>query len=256
MEHGLPPSAPNSPLGGQALIDLLAQLDLLGTAPLHGGSARPSLVDGLGRWLGWADAIPLSAALKPQAPVPASGAAGQAQASQAAQALQRTRGALLRAIDSTGQAAVAGRADTRYLRQSMTVASTQTAMPSTDFSPYRQRYTRLQQAMEAGIAPVRSQLRAALAGLSPALAQLAALDAVMDERLGGREQSLLAMMPSLLQRHFERLQLALPGAWLAPFQADMKRLLQAELDLRLQPAWGLLGALQGAPTGPISEPRT
>jgi len=254
MEHGLPPSAPNTAPGGQALIDLLAQLDLLGQAPLHGAAARPSLVDGLGRWLGWADAIPLSAALQAAPPatlVPARDVPGVAR--QAGQGVQRVRAALLRAIDGPGAASP----DSRYLRQSMTAAGAGTAAAVADFSPHRQRHGRLQQAMEAAITPLRAQLRATAAPLSPALSRLAALDAVMAQRLGGREQALLAMMPSLLQRHFERLHAAhlqapaQPATWLARFQADMKRLLLAELDLRLQPAWGLLCAINahaGLPT--------
>jgi hypothetical protein len=118
--------------------------------------------------------------------------------------------------------------------------------------------------MEAGIGPLRARLREALARQSPAMGRLAALDAVMDEALREREQSVLSQMPSLLQKHYERLAAGHrastvppgeapeappgPGPWLAEFRRDMQRLLLAELDLRLQPAVGLLEALHHAVT--------
>ena len=79
------------------------------------------------------------------------------------------------------------------------------------------------------------------------LGRLAAIDAVMEQALGAREQALLAMMPALLQRHFERQLQA--GDGLDSFRQDMQQLLQAELEHRLQPALGLLEALQGMQQG-------
>ena len=55
MEQGFP----RTPLNGSALVGLLTQMALV-----DGQGARPSFIEGMGRWLGWADAIPLSAALQ------------------------------------------------------------------------------------------------------------------------------------------------------------------------------------------------
>lgn len=263
---------------GQALIELLGQLGIVGLAALARPSAGPSFVEGLGQWLGWADAIPLSAALKaPAAPARAAPLPPPATpaALAASQALARVRAALLRAIADAGQTQHHGDAGRqRHAMPPAVGAAADTA--AADFSPHRQRYSSLQQAMEAAIAPVRAQARAALVPLSPALAQLATLDAVMDKVLGSREQSLLAMMPSLLQKHFERLHAAHlqtqdaaapehhtppprrppTATWLAVFRHDMQRLLRAELDLRLQPAWGLIEALNAHATAPLAAGST
>jgi hypothetical protein len=133
---------------------------------------------------------------------------------------------------------------------------------ATDYAPYRWRYRAKQQAMEASIGPLRGRLRATLAARSPALARLAAVDAVMEHALGARERSLLSTVPVLLQKHFERLRQAdratlgdtqapgesdngvPPGGWLDLFCQDMHGVLLAELDIRLQPVEGLLEALR------------
>ena len=122
-----------------------------------------------------------------------------------------------------------------------------------DFLPFRRHCFAVQQAMVAALAPLRAQARAAVARLSPAMTQLAALDAVMANLLAPREQALLAQLPVLLDKHFTQLRdAAVPGGppWLPRFDHDMRRLLHAELDLRLQPVLGLLATLQRAAETP------
>ncbi|MFJ0904018.1 DUF3348 family protein, partial [Bordetella bronchiseptica] len=89
---------------------------------------------------------------------------------------------------------------------------------------------------------------------------LAVVDAIMERSLGARERTLLAAVPTLLERHFERLRQAAlagpqeagdaappqPGAWLATFGRDMRSVLLAELDIRLQPVEGLLAVLRAS----------
>jgi hypothetical protein len=134
--------------------------------------------------------------------------------------------------------------------------------PAAEFSPYRQRYLSRQQAMEAGIGPLRERLRARLAAGTPAMARLASVDAVMEQVLGEHEHRLLATVPGLLEKHFSRLRKAdqaaqgdpqapdahgsgtPPGAWLDVFRKDMQGVLLAELDIRFQPVEGLLEALR------------
>jgi hypothetical protein len=104
-------------------------------------------------------------------------------------------------------------------------------------------------------------MRGVLANASPALKQLAELDAAFDGILSERESKLLASLPSLLEKRFKQLlkahQLAQvgnqaadtpdlwmkPGGWLARFCGELQVVLVAELDVRLQPAQGLLEAL-------------
>ena len=249
MERGLPRAS----LSGSALVECLARWALL-----DGPAVKPSFVEGMGRWLGWTDAIALSAAL----PLPMPASAGEDSASTAPthfvaapaeREFARVRAALVRAITDPGDTAVDRR---RPAAQPPAAAVTD----ETDFLPHRRHYTALQQAMQAAITPLRAQAREAVARRSPELSRLAAIDAVMDSVLGAREQALLATMPSLLHKHFERLRqshkvpalasgeggapdgTARPGPWLAVFRQDMQRLLLAELDLRLQPVQGLLEA--------------
>jgi hypothetical protein len=125
-----------------------------------------------------------------------------------------------------------------------------------DFSPHRRRYAARQQHMETSIGPLRARLRASLAAGSPAMAQLAAVDGVMEQALAGRERTLLSSVPALLQGHFERLRQADLAAsrepnsglteakWPDAFCKDMQHVLLAELDIRFQPIDGLLDALR------------
>jgi len=227
---------PRTSLNGSALVGLLAQLALI-----DGPATPPSFVQGLGRWLGWEDAIKLSGAL----PGPGHASPGLSSpvragklAAQLQRDLQRLRTALARTLQQDG-----------------------TQAGDTDFAPYRQHYLAQQQAMADGVGPLRAQARAAVALMSPAMHRLAALDEVMDTALGSQERRLLAALPALLEKHFTRLQQAHGQAheatdtdttshntgWLHTFRQDMQRMAQAELELRLLPLQGLLDTLQTLP---------
>lgn len=134
-----------------------------------------------------------------------------------------------------------------------------TEMPL-DFAPYRLRCLARQQAMEAAIAPLRAQLRRALAARSPAAARLASVDAVMEQVLGEHERRLLAIVPAQLEKRFLKLRAeAVPPpaadadthprtmptghAWLTGFHHELQAVLLAELELRWQPIDALLAAL-------------
>lgn len=211
---------------GSALVRLLSRL-----ADTAVREPRQATADRLSQWFGWTDAISLSAALEG---VPAAASSRQrASANAEERECARARTALAKAIAEDGAAAAAA-----------------------DFAPFRRRYLALQQAMEAGIGPLRGRLRAALAARSPAMARLAAVDVVMEQVLAAREHSLLAGVPALLEKHFTRLSRdslsttgepgseAQAGEWLHVFRKDMKNVLLAELDFRFQPIEGLLEALR------------
>ncbi|MDX3905151.1 MAG: DUF3348 domain-containing protein [Pigmentiphaga sp.] len=243
--------SPRTSFSGSALIRLLARL-----AELDVPDSRPSLVDRLSQWLGWTDAIALSAALNAS---PKTAPAGTREAPmEGSGECARLRGSLAGAIaqDSAFQPARSGGRGP-HARHAASVALI------TDFAFYRERYLSKQQAMEVAIAASRANLRTALATKSSELARLAAVDAVMERVLGAQERNLLAAVPGLLEGHFERLRrageetadagegpapspqaAAGPVRWLDAFRQDMQQLLMAELDFRLQPVEGLAAALR------------
>ncbi|MED5619122.1 DUF3348 domain-containing protein [Ideonella sp. BN130291] len=245
---------PRTRFTGPALIRLLTQFGLV-DAP----ESTQGLADGLSQWLAWTDAIALSAALDGGAPAPTPAATCSFSLAGAEREFARVRTTLAEAIDADFLPALA-----RPQRGSAPApAIDTTTRPGTDYAPYRQRHLARQKAIEAGIARLRGQLRGALAGGAPPLRKLAAVDAVLEQVVGAREQHLLSKLPSLLERHFERLRraagaLAAPGvsdalpapaqptapAWLDVFHKDLHQVLLAELELRLQPAEGLLDALR------------
>jgi len=129
------------------------------------------------------------------------------------------------------------------------------------YMPYRRFYEAHQRDMELRIQPLRVNLREALAKASPALKKLADLDAAFEGILRERERQLLSTVPLLLKKRFEQLfkdhqqkladmqQADNPagwtqaGAWLARFCNELQMLLLAEVELRLQPAMGLIEAI-------------
>lgn len=211
---------PHTGFGRPRLIRLLA-----GLVAGEGAEARRSLAERLGGWLNLTDAIALSGALAAGGDEPAAPGEG------AGAALVRVRAALTDSI-----AADEGRGGAAL-----------SAAP--DFAPFRRHYVARQRDMAAAIGPLRAQARQALAARSPALARLAALDAVMERALAERERALLACVPHLLERRFERLRAAPPAdagaasdGWLAAFCREQRDLLLAELEFRLLPVDGLVAA--------------
>lgn len=241
---------PRTGLNGSALVELLAQLALADRP-----AAAPSFVEGIARWLGWKEAIALSTVLQapPQggrhsaSPGPASAVDSAALAGLEAE-FSRVHTALTLAIDRALEEASASATATASADESPVVSARKNAH---DFLPWRRCCFGLQQAMEAAVSALRAQARAVLqrsAATHPELATLAALDTTLAAVLAPRELAQLALMPVLLERHFmrpEARQNGAPGA----FKDDMRRLLCAELELRLQPALGLLDALRATHTG-------
>jgi hypothetical protein len=257
---------------GPALIRLLARL-----TDVDVPESSQSLSDRLSQWLGWTDAIALSAALNNAPPAVAAGARafGEAEESECA----RVRAVLAQTIVGDSVLAVAKRRGPASQAHAQGLSTAPVA--PVDYAVFRQRYQALQQAMETGVGNLRGRLRAMLAARTPAMARLAMVDAVMERALAERERSLLAAVPGLLAAHFERLRTAEqqtladaeasvdpaaapevepdvtpgpapaanppptpPGAWLDAFRKDMQSVLLAELDVRLQPVEGLLAALR------------
>ena len=97
---------------------------------------------------------------------------------------------------------------------------------------------------------LREHVRQTLAKGPPRLAQLAALDAVLGEMLGGREQRLLNNVPAFLKLRFTELRrqpLTAENNWLATFNTELEQTLLAELDHRLQPVAGMIESISHEP---------
>lgn len=209
-------------------------------AVADGAPSNQTLAERLGLWLDWTDAITLSAALNGAPPV--AGAAAEpcmpASAGVIAEAIAnecaRIRAVLVQTIATEGLFAV-GKAGPLH--------------SAIDFPTCRRAYLAHQRAMTTRIGALRAQVRAALAGASPSLQRLAALDAAMDHALAAREGHLLAKVPGLLERHFVRLRQAQPEGsadGVAEFLEHMQAVLLAELALRLQPIEAMVDVLTSA----------
>lgn len=246
--------SPRAQADGPTLLRLLAHL-----GGVDASAPPQSLSVCLAQWIEWREAVALSAALDAQ---PASAACGAVRDTPGDDGeCERVRAALVGAI-GRDRAFVATDAASDTPAQ----ARTADAEATTDGAFYRQRYIAMQQVMEAEIRLLRGRLRSRLAKQPPLLARLAGIDAVMEQALARRERALLAAIPDVLAAHFERLRQAAHDVphhristgnrpatasmtWLDGFRKDMRHLLLAELDLRMQPAQGLLAALSTTAPG-------
>ncbi|MDC0664340.1 DUF3348 family protein [Marinobacter sp. SS21] len=229
---------------GHHLVQLLASL-----GHRHLSDESPCFAERLGRLFGLADTMNLDAALA-------------LRKRDAQQSQQNT-------VDSLRQGLAAMRQSlTDQLNASFATRESRSApgLPvpkmdddSPDVSRYQRFYLARQRAIVAGIRQQRLLLRKALAQHSPALAQLAELDTVFESTLSNFVGQSFSVVPIILEKRFDALWQAhqhahptdaqspedwlAPGAWLHQFCQDMKRLLLAELDVRLEPVLGLLDAL-------------
>lgn len=230
-------ASPWTTVRGPTFIRLLARLTDVDVA-----QSKQSLSDRLSHWLDWTHALALSTVLDGQPSVDSGDAPSFSHADD--EECARARSALAQAI--------AG--DKAFTERS---AADEVA----DYAVFRQRYFALQRKMQATTGHLRGRLRDMLAQKSHDMARLAAVDAVMEQALSPREQMLLAAVPAVLGKHFDRLREAesrsledaqatennaamIRGAWLDVFRRDMQSVLLAELDVRFQPVEGLLAALR------------
>jgi len=253
MAQGLPRTRFNR----SGLVRVLAELAVTDVP-----ESKQSSAERLGQWLNFTDALALFSALNAdKAGAFELGSVARSPESAAARtAFARVRAAVVESITTDG-ALKSGKARVEL----PTPAPQASAEGAADFAPYHRYYLAHQRDMSASIGPLRGSVRAALNGHSRALKRLAALDGVLDQALAARERELLATVPVLLARRFEHLYKAhqakqaeaqteddpqrwmQPGAWLAVFCGEMRAVLLAELDLRLQPIAGLIAALDHEP---------
>nr|MBL8410417.1 DUF3348 domain-containing protein [Dechloromonas sp.] len=239
-----------STLNSARLVRVLASL-----AVAEVGESKLSFAERLGQWLDFTDAMSLFSALNEGA-----GGASAATKQGADAALfaefDRVRRSLAESITTDG-VLNPGRARIKL----PTPAPNASPESAADFSPYHRYCLAHQRDMGAAIAPLRAAARTVLAARSPALKQLATLDAVLEQALANRERNLLASVPLLLAKRFGNLYKAhraawegpvetddpalwmQPEGWLAGYCGEMQAVLLAELDVRLQPVAGLVEAL-------------
>ena len=139
-------------------------------------------------------------------------------------------------------------------RRSVLTASIQLPLPGLDLSlkpatayePYRRHHLARQREMELQLRQLRNKIRSLLSGVSPSLQKLTALDAAFEHMLSERESKLFSTVPALLEKHFKQLLKEHaqddPPHWLRTFGATLQSALLSELDVRLQPALGLIEA--------------
>lgn len=212
MDGAKPPLHRTTSFNSSQLVRLLAALDIADVAP-----SKQTVAERWSPWLDWTDAIALSAVLNAEpAARPAAAPPGAPAGSRAViEEARRVRHDLAGAITTDAVFSAGAPAD-----------------DGDKAAPWRARYLAHQRAMEARIGPLRARVRAALARRSPQLGQLAALDAVLDEALAARERHLLSTVPVRLEQRSERLQ-----------GHQVRGVLLAELETRLQPVEGMIDAL-------------
>lgn len=231
LTGSLAPGLRRPPLTGSTLIRALAEL---------GGAPAPASADAfaqrVSQWFDWTHAISLSAVVT-HTPAPSTGTTPRARTTgtpfeREARDLARVRAVLQKLA---ADAPTTGASDIAI-----------------DFATYRQHYVACQKTMDAQISPLRGRIRKALADQRPELAKLAELDQLMEQVVGAQERALLSTVAGRLEPRFEQLRqqhqaaaaeaAPAPAPWLLNFHQDMRALLCAELDLRLQPIEGLLEA--------------
>jgi hypothetical protein len=214
------PGLPRTHLSSSTLIRLLHD-----HAGADGAESKQTFAERLSQWLGWTDAIALSAVLNGSgnAPVPSTVATGRFMPARGVLAeFDRVRDELAHAIHADHvlapqPPAPARPKSARPKRPSAqpAVADAPAAPPEdpTDFAPCRRQLSTHQRTMTERISTLRADVRLALTNQSAALGQLAAVDAVMDDALAAREKHVLSLVPALLERRFEKLRDAnRPGA--------------------------------------------
>ena len=113
-------------------------------------------------------------------------------------------------------------------------------------SAYQRFYSLHQSEMELQVSRLQKQVRQQLSSHSPALARLAAMDATLTTIMAAYSRRAFAAVPTLLARRFQlhypepTLAMAQP---LSPFIVEMRSVLCAELEIRLQPVLGLVESL-------------
>lgn len=215
-------------LNASRLVRVVAELSLPGKPLSH-----ERFIERLGRFLNMADSIHLADALRTRETREVSGIAGD------------FAGIVERFLAARGE---------RVAEILDSFCGDQPRIPLPQSEPdqsvigaeaARRFYIAHQRRFELLLKPLHQQVRDGVAGLSPALARLAELDAMMEQTVTAQARRQLMQLPGIVG---ERLANAAPSAngdALEQFYREVERLLLAELDVRLLPTLGLIEAAQG-----------
>jgi len=246
---------PRAHLHSSRLVRFLTENAMIEAVQVQGDVGQK-----LGDWLDFRQAIALHGLLNHEPQAPSSVPAHQRRAAlMTPEALSRHVDKFKASLEqSIAQGAPSGTGLTRIDMPPATLD--EPIEPKIAFEPYRRFYAAHQRQMETQVRTLRSQVRGQLAKSTPAMQQLAALDANFENILSEREAMLLGKVPKLLEKRFtQALKQHLkkqaeavaedanaprlkPDAWLLPWRQQVRTALLAELDTRLQPALGLLEA--------------
>ncbi len=229
------------------LVRLLASLDI---APVS--DSAQTFAEKLSHWVAWTDAISLSRVLANgrNMPVPYTRSDASVGTLAVLERVRRVRAELAESINN----------DTTLRGDTLKRVHLGTGMPPgdrVDYAAYRRNVRAHQHTMEDRIAELRVEVRAAVALLDPALGQLAALDAVLDDALSAHQRRLLENVPVMLEKRFQALHKLLqessahevgpdtpaPRRLPAAMGHTLQQVLLAELEVRMQPVDGLIDAL-------------
>lgn len=236
------------------LVRFLADL-----APADGHPSKQAFAQRVGQWVSFTDAMTLYTALNASAePVRGRSSKASPAAFHAVQAeWTRVRTAMVAVINQSCSP-TPGAARIKFPLPAIETGPE----IAVRYAPYHRFYITLQREMDAKAGPLRTKVREALAQASPALCQLAALDAAFDAALRERERHLLSTVPQWVEKRFEQLRTAhqqslvligqiddsavwlQPGAWLARFREDLCEVLLAQWELCLEPVAGLMTAFE------------
>lgn len=232
----------------RATLNRSGLVRILSEALPDAGEPRHDFGERLGHWLDVTDALALFSALNSRTgATPGSRMDPDAGSAALHDQLARVRRSLSESILCDGVFSP-GTARIRFPLPPLQAS----ADSEPDFLPYHRYYLAHQREMSAAIGALRASVRKALAAASPALRQLAELDAIFEKALAGRERHLLGMIPTPIASRFAQRRQEHPdagagpaqrGGWLEAFCRDMQAVLLAELDLRLKPVAGLIAAL-------------
>jgi hypothetical protein len=250
------PTPVRAHINSSRLMRFLTENAMLSAAPV-----QDHLGQKLGDWLNFRQAIALHGVLNPEgatitAPLP-SRRAPPMTAEILARHVEKVRADLVHAI-THGAPAGSGMARIELPAPELD----DPVEPKTAFEPYRRFYAAHQRQMENSLRLLRAQVRNQLSKSTPALQQLAILDAAFEQILSEREAVLLGKVSKLHEKGFaqalklhlkqqaeaaladtpQTAQIGHPTAWLMPLRQALRTSLLAELDTRLQPTLGLLEA--------------
>ncbi len=256
-QYSLPTSFNSS-----SLVRLLASLDVAPAA-----DRAQSFAEKLSLWVAWTDAISLSNALGASAKISARAGANAVQPGSSARVdavvtqAQRLRRELTESVANDSILSGAKRGNSRSF--AAPGAANASDGVDFDFAAYRRSFYTQQRTMEERISALRADVRGVASDHSPALAQLAALDAAMDTALGVHQRRVTANVPVLLEKRFKAAHRSrqdtperkgdVPASASAKPPVDygqtLQGLLLAEMEVRLQPVEGMIEAIGSRFTG-------